>query len=416
VQEDYLTDALKFSYRTVRWALTYRGRVREWRRTATACGLTNVREVRTLALTHRVEAETGPLRVTFTSAPPREDESPRGRIVVTGCAHGLSAPAELNRLGGFDVPRGMVEVPPVAGPPLLLCALFDAPARRLVSALFEGYVVGEDGSERRWDCRTRLGARGLEIGYEGDLLDDFVRGALRVARCLVAPEDAAAAAAENLSRETDPLLRAHILRTLTAEAPEHPATAAAVRAALTDGADAMRLEAALAAGDEGRAVLRALVSSDETTEVVLARAIATLDTEQSSEQLRALLGKALGRRRTRVAIACLEQLGARGSEETQTLVRALTCGDPGVVVAAAQALTWHGDTREAVIALHEARALARDDRELAEAVRHAVTAIQLRLEKAGAGQLSVAGGETGTVSLADDPRGRVALEPDAPQS
>src|SRR5688572_26955070 len=126
MQEDYLTDALKFSYRTVRWALTYRGRIREWRRTAAACGLTDVREVRTLALTHRLEAETGPLRVTFRSAPPSEDETPRGTIVVTGCAHGLSGPAERNRLGGFDVPRGMVEVPPVAGPPLLLCALLDA--------------------------------------------------------------------------------------------------------------------------------------------------------------------------------------------------------------------------------------------------------------------------------------------------
>ena len=43
-------------------------------------------------------------------------------------------------------------------------------------------------------------------------------------------------------------------------------------------------------------------------------------------------------------------------------------------------------------------------------VRHAVTAIQLRLEKAGAGQLSVAADETGAVSLADDPQGRVTLD------
>lgn len=416
MQEDFLTDVLKFAYRMAHWAFTYRGRVREWRRTAAACGLTGVREVRTAGLTHRLEAETGPLRVTFTSSPPGEDETPRGTIVVVGFAHGLSGPAELRLLGGFDVPKGMVEVPPVAGHPLLLCALLDATARRLLSALFDGYVVGEDGSERRWDCRTRLGVRGLEIDYEGDLLDDFVRGALDAARCLVAPDDVAAAAAENLARETHPLLRAHMLRTLSAEAPGHPATVAAVRAALTDAADAMRLEAALAAGDEGRAVLRALVSSGDTTEAVLARAVAALDTELSSEELRALLAGALARRRTRVAIACLEQLGTRGPAETATIAGALGCGDPGVVVAAAQALAEHGDTREAVIALREAQALRRDDRDLAEAVRRAVAAIQVRLQDAAAGQLSVAAGESGIVSLTEDAQGRVTLEPDAPQS
>ena len=63
--EDFATELLKAGYRLTRWALGYRGRVREWRRIAAACGLTNVREVRTLALTHRVEARKGPLRVTF---------------------------------------------------------------------------------------------------------------------------------------------------------------------------------------------------------------------------------------------------------------------------------------------------------------------------------------------------------------
>ena len=53
--EDFATELLKAGYRLTRWALGYRGRVREWRRIAAACGLTNVREVRTLALTHRVK-------------------------------------------------------------------------------------------------------------------------------------------------------------------------------------------------------------------------------------------------------------------------------------------------------------------------------------------------------------------------
>jgi hypothetical protein len=417
IQGDPLAAVMGAAWRLTVWTFGYRGRVREWRRTAAALGLTNVREVRTFALIRRVEAESGPLRVTFTSAPPREDESPRGSLVFAGVAPELSAPAERELLGGFDIPIRIVEVPPVAGPQLVLCALFDLRARRAVSALFTGHVEVDDGVERRWECRTRVGAGRLEIDYEGELLDDFVRGALRAARCLVPPQDAAAAAAENLRRETAPLLRAHILRTLTAEAPAHPATQAAVREALADGADAMRLEAALASGAQGRAVLRALVSSDDTAEGVLARAVAALDADLPSEELRALLGQAIRRRYVRVAIACLEQLGTRGPAETEALAGALESGDPGVVVAAAQALTRHGNTREAVIALREALALRRDDGELADAVRHAVAAIQQRLEKAGAGQLSVAAGETGTVSLSDDPQGRVALEPgDAPQS
>ena len=209
--EDFATELLKAGYRLTRWALGYRGRVREWRRTASACGLTNVREVRTLALTHRVEARKGPLRVTFTSSPPSEDDTARGTLIIAGLAHGLSGPAELGRLGGFDVPKGMVEVPPIAGPPLVLAALLDATARRLVSALFEGHVEGEDGVDRSWSCRTRLGERGLEIAYEGDLSDEAVRGALLAARCLVAPEDAAAATAENLRQETHPRLRLSLI-------------------------------------------------------------------------------------------------------------------------------------------------------------------------------------------------------------
>ena len=201
-----------------------------------------------------------------------------------------------------------------------------------------------------------------------------------------------------------------------ADAPEPPATPAAIRAALTDGADGVRLEAALASVDDGRAVLRVLVSSDGTSEVVLARAVAALGAGLPSEDLRALLARSIEWRYVRVAIACLEQLGTRGPAETGALAGALDSGDPGVVLAAAQALARHGNTREAVIALREALALRRTDRELAEAVRQAVNAIQLRLEEAGVGQLSVAGAETGTVALADDPQGRIALEPDAPQS
>lgn len=401
------------------WAAGHRGRVREWRRIAQACGFTNVREVRTLAVTHRVEADAGWLHIAFTSSAPREEDAPRGTIVISGVASGLHGPVEpSHRLGGFDVPKGMADIPPVGGPPILLCALFDAGARRLVAGLFESRVETEDGVELGLLCRTRIGDRTLTIDHEGDLSAQAVQGALRAARCLVSTEDAAAAAAANLRRETDPRLRVHVLRTLIAAAPTHAATEEAVREALTDGAEAMRLEAALASGEAGRPVLHALAAADDTPEAVLARTVTALEADLSSQELRALLAKAIARRRTQAAIACVELLAFRGPSETDPLLRALKCADPGVVVAAAQALGAHAESREAVIALREAQVLAPADRDLADAVRQSVSAIQLRLEKAGAGQLSVAGGETGTVSLADDPRGRVAIDPEdgPPQS
>lgn len=405
--------------RWVSWMADHPARVREWRQVARACGLTNVRELRSLGLTRRVEADAGYLTVTFSTRPPREDDPVRGTVSVGGLAHGLRAPVEpAGRLGGFDVPKGMADVPPVGGTQLLLCALLHARARRLVSALFEGRVVAGDDAEHGFPCRARLEDRTLTVDYEGDLFAHTLEGVLQAARCLDSVADAAAAAAENFRREEHAPVRRHILRTLAAEAPGHAATTATVRAALSDPSDAVRLEAALAAPDEGAAVLRALVSSPETSETTLARAIAALGTGLGSEEVRTLLAHALERRRTRVAIACVEQLGSRGADDTETLVRTLKCGDPGVMVAAAQALGWHAESREAVIALHEARELHRDDRDLGDAVRQSVAAVRERLAGAGTGQLSVAGPEAGTLALAEDGRGRVALDgpEDPPQS
>jgi hypothetical protein len=397
--------------RAAAWVFGHGDRVQEWRGVARRCGLTNVREVGMLGRTYRLEADAVSLHVVFTSAALSTREAPRGTLVIGAVANGLHAPTEPRlRIGGLDVPMNAADMPPVGGPPLLLCALLDAPARRIVAGLFEGRVEGDDGIERSWRCEVRLRDGALTIDYHGELFDEALQGALNAARCLAATDDPARAAADALRRETWPALRAYILRALAAEAPDHPATTAAVRAALTDGSPAMRLEAALASGTEGRAVLHALAASEDTTEEVQARVVTALGADLPSHEVHTLLERAIARRRTRVAIGCLELLGTRGPDETAVLARALKCGDPGVVVAAAQALTWHGNTREAVIALREAETLWRGDRDLADAVRHAVVAIQLRLESAGTGQLSVAGAEAGTLALTDDGRGRVALD------
>jgi hypothetical protein len=400
------------AWSATRWVFRHRARARGWRRIAEACGLTNVREVRASGFTHRLEADGDvPLRVAFSSYPPTSHEEEGGSLIIGGLAPALRGPSRDDRLGGLDISKRLAEdMPPVAGPPLLLCALLDAPARRLVSGLFDERIDGEDGAVRSWRCRARIADGTLSISYAGDLFDDAVVGALRVARCLVAPEDPALAAARNLRGEADPRLRQHILSTLLEEAPRHPATREAARAGLADESDLVRLEAALGSGEPGRDVLRALAAGD-TTETVRARAVTALGAGLSSAEVRALLEQAVARRQTRLAIACVELLGARGPAEADPLIEALGSADPGVMVACARALGAHADRREAVIALREAALLARDDRDLAQAVQEAVRTIQLRLEGAGAGQLSVAAGsDAGSVSLADDTRGRVAID------
>jgi hypothetical protein len=398
--------------RSLVWLFGHGGRIREWRAVARRCGLTNLRAVRTLGLTRRLEADADFLHVVFTSAPPRESDDPRGTIRIRGLAAGLYGPAEpRHRLGGLDVPMEAADIPPVGGPPLLLCALLHAQARRIVAGLFEGRVKGDDGAERGWSCKVRLAGGALSIDYDGELFDGALQGALDAALCLTATDDPARAAAVNLRQERSSALRAFILRTLAEEAPDHPATAAAVREALTDVAPAIRLEAALASGAEGRPVLRALTASGDTNETTLARAIAALGAELPTDELLALLERTIARRRIRAAIACLELLGTRGPAVADALVRALRSPDPGVVIAAAQALAGHADTREAVMALREAEALGRGDPDLQEAVRHAVAAIRLRLGDASTGQLSVSEADAGAVALVEDGRGRVTLDP-----
>jgi hypothetical protein len=409
------------------WAVRHPARVREWRRTAKACGLTDVRVVRALAVPRRLEAQAGWLTVSFRSRPRQKDDPTRGTIVVGGLASGLHAPAERSAWFGAsdagrtawrrDVPPALAG-PPVGGPPLLLCALLDARARRLVAALFQGYVEGEDGSQQGFPCRARIAERELTIDYYGALSEQTVRGVIRAAECLVSTEDPAADAAANFHAEQDASTRAHILRTLVAAAPGHAATAAAVRAGLADASEAVRLEAALAEGPDGRSVLREVAASDAAPEGVVARAITALSDELPSEEIRTRLAAAIARRQVRAAIACAEVLGARGPAETPPLVAALRSVDPGIVIAAAQALGRHGESREAVIALREAQERNRADADLAAAVREAVPAVQLRIERAAAGQLSVAGPEAGTLALSDDGRGRVALDraEDPPQS
>jgi len=82
-----------------------------------------------------------------------------------------------------------------------------------------------------------------------------------------------------------------------------------------------------------------------------------------------------------------------------------------VRAAAAESLGRIGSP-QAVASLRESAGAHRFDGALRRAARHAIVEIQARVTGASPGQLSLAAGDAGQVSLVDeDQRGRVSLEP-----
>jgi hypothetical protein len=132
-----------------------------------------------------------------------------------------------------------------------------------------------------------------------------------------------------------------------------------------------------------------------------ARAVAALGDRLPGERAEVVLRRALGGAgRPQTARACLEALALLGRTEAEDVIlEALRHEDAVVAVAAAQALGKVG-TVAAVPALHEA--MAPRGGLLGSAGRQAIAEIQARLRGAAPGQLTLAGGEAGALSLADE--------------
>jgi HEAT repeat protein len=279
---------------------------------------------------------------------------------------------------------------------------------------------------------------------------DVLRVALDLAARLEDPPDPARRIAENTRREPDPRVRRLNIRMLSREFPESPATREALLAAREDADAEVRLAAGTALGEEGREVLLRLAAGEGVEDQTAASAVEALGARLGVEDARGILQKALGadrpataapqstlkkalRTRRATARACLGVLGDRGGAEALAtlgtvltteeddlataaadslartgdpgaegpLLRTLSSGSPAVRLAAARALGRVG-TAAAVAPLVEAESRGG---ELRRAARQAVAEIQLRLaEAAGAapGQLSLAGGEAGQVSLVEE--------------
>ncbi len=308
----------------------------------------------------------------------------------------------------------------VQGPAALALALLNAPARQRVADLLQGVVPNLKGV--MVSASVEHGMLEVEVwddafDPQGARLGCVLKNALAVARHLTAPEDAVRLLAGNLRKEREAGVRLQRLLTLVREFPDRLETREALLTARKDGSDEVRLRAALALGDEGLATLRALIEDGESGkagDAQAARAIATLGDLLPTARVKTLLAQALGAGRKETARACLAALGRPGSriDSEELLLRALADTEAEVAKAAAQALGQLG-TIDAVGPLRE-HASALLPSELRTAARQAVAEIQARLTGAEPGQLTLADGEAGALSLAGE-AGGLSLSEDRPR-
>jgi HEAT repeat protein len=123
-----------------------------------------------------------------------------------------------------------------------------------------------------------------------------------------------------------------------------------------------------------------------------------------------MLVKVVAREQGPLAVAAARALGRFPTAESeQALLGVLAGGDEELTTAAIVSLGRAGTAR-AVLPIQDAA--SRAGAGVRRAARQSVAEIQSRLPGATPGQLSLAGGEAGRLTLADeDPRGRVSLAP-----
>jgi HEAT repeats len=226
-------------------------------------------------------------------------------------------------------------------------------------------------------------------------------------------EDIPYGLAEDLQQEPEPSVRLQRLLTLVRKYPDHPGTRRALVALREDPDDEVCLQASLALGDDGLAMLHRLAENGATSDACAGRAIAALGDRMPAGKTRILLERALRNGRKETARACIDVLTRPGRVMPEALLlQALQNVEPEVATAAAQTLGRVG-TIAAVGPLRE-HVSARLPSELRAAARQAILEIQARLTGAAPGQLTLAGGEAGALSLAAE-TGGLSLSEDGPR-
>jgi HEAT repeat protein len=364
------------------------------------------------------------------------------RVSISGLPPGLTLRLET-RATAAAKGRGVREVEVgdadfddlvfVEGAAPLVLALMDAGLRARVRSM-----LWSDVSVERGELTAFVASR-----YEGGSEDPLITvlpTLLEFAARLVRPADIVDRLAANARQ--DPVLgvRVQNLAALAREYPEHPLTAECLRRGLSDPSPDVRLCAAASLGEEGRSVLLELAGGESTDDSCAARAIGALGERLPPERTRAILVQALRARRLGTASACLAALGrSRSQAALATLAQVLARESGPLAVAAARALGAYGspEAEVALIAalghhaqaarvaaaealglagsagavepLRQAEAHHSGDGNFRRAARQAIAAIKSRAGSASPGQLTLAEGESGRLSLEDDSAGHVSL-------
>jgi HEAT repeat protein len=401
----------------------------DWRKVVESCGLTVVRTPRRSLFT-RLTAESGPVTV-------RLVEEQAG-VLVLATIHGPPELAEVvirreqkKVLGSRGIEVGdeiFDDTFLVKGSPPFVRALLNHRVRSLLLPAYAGpSLVGGE---------LRLEVSEYGLGYALPRLVDLARQFAQsrdVPRCL----------AENVHTDPKPGVRRLSLSTLIEVYPGSPRMLEALRFASKDTDPWIRLRAGQALGAEGHGVLLSLAENVDD-DALNAQAVAALGRALQFKRGRALLRRALSRRRTATAAACLEVLGKMGGVAVPILAEVMAREDMELAVLAARSLGATGDATaepalvealvrddsdlqiaataalgrvgsvESVLPLQEAAGRSLPGFRLRRAVHQAIAEIQARLQEAAPGQLSLADDEAGQLSFPSAEAGELSLatEPD----
>lgn len=378
----------------------------------------------------------------------QEDES-GWRLVVTGLCPEIHVwrpePGRGARSFGDPDFEGVVGA---NGPNALVLALFDAECRQAFRALLRGGIRTGRLSVASGELEVHVPTTGFANAHPG--LGQAAHAVGLLARKLETPPDVCARLAANATRDPCPRTRLENLEALVRGYASDPRTHGAVRQALADVNEWVRLRAARAAGSAGREALVDLALSSTTEDACSAQAIEALAEDLPLDRLDPLVARAaakppLGRPETTYALIAalrrsadgraldvLGRLARRAHDAYATdVVYAMTAvpragiegallgamagldAGPRLAEAAARRLGEVG-TADAVVPLQHAA--ERHGGAVAATARQSIAAIQSRLS-GSPGELALADGDAGQLSLASDAGGRVTLpspEPDEP--
>jgi HEAT repeat protein len=425
-----------------------RTRGEAWRRAARAAGVSDLVSTDLLGIETGVTGRAGMLRVTLERY--KHGRHERGtRVVIDGLGHpsyefalrkeGLGSAIE-KVFGEREIELGDDEFDRRAyihGSPRVVHAVLGGETRSLVGELIDGRIPTGGSQTLKARVAVSDGALRAEIPEKafrpgGERLPEALVTLLKAARGLALPDDIPARLAGNARSDALPQVRLSNLLTLTRDYPDYEATKTALRAACEDADDEVRLRSAMALGEEGRDVLLGLASSTEVADGRSARAVTALGEHLDPDVAGRILHEALQARRRATARASVLALGRVGRAEViEPLAETLDEEDDALVVAAANALGAIGDpaaeppliaaldregpsiwpaiaealgqvgTAAAVAPLREMASRFPFDLGLRRASRQAIAQIQSRLTGATPGQLALADGDTGQLSLAE---------------